>query len=274
MKMNKSLSTLLIVGGVILVALVIVGSKLFYTLQPGERAVVFRKFTTGLDKEKIFQPGFHIIAPWNDLHIYNVKEQKSEETMDVLSKNGLSISIDVTVRFNPTYNKIGYLHEIFGLGYINQLVKPETRSSVRKVAGRYTAEEIYSTKRNEVEQSIIEETSKVLGANNIDMKALLIRSITLPTEIMKAIETKLTQEQEALAYQFKLEREESEAERKRIAAEGEARANKIINNSLTTSLLRMRGIEATAVLAASPNSKVVIIGNSKDGLPIILGDIK
>jgi len=272
MKMNKSLSTILIAGGVILVILVILGSQIFYTLQPGERGVIFRKFTSGLDKEKIFQPGFHIIAPWNDLHVYNVKEQKSEETMDVLSKNGLSISIDVTVRFNPTYNRIGYLHEIFGMDYINQIVIPEARSSVRKVAGRFTAEEIYSTKRNEVEAGIIEETSRVLSENDIDMQALLIRSIKLPEEIMKAIETKLTQEQEALAYQFRLERETSEAERKRIAAEGEATANRIVNSSLTLNLLKMRGIEATSKLAESPNSKVVIIGSAKDGLPIILGN--
>jgi regulator of protease activity HflC (stomatin/prohibitin superfamily) len=104
------------------------------------------------------------------------------------------------------------------------------------------------------------------------MKALLIRSINLPNEIRKAIETKLTQEQEALAYKFKLEKETAEAERKRIAAEGEARANKIINSSLTPELLKMRGIEATLKLAESPNSKVVVVGSGKDGLPLILGN--
>ena len=103
------------------------------------------------------------------------------------------------------------------------------------------------------------------------MTALLIRSINLPAQIKEAIENKLKQEQEALAYQFRLDKEKSEAERKRIAAEGEARANQIINSSLTSSLLRMRGIEATTMLAQSPNSKVVIIGSGSDGLPLILG---
>lgn len=252
--------------------LVLSGSSMFVTLQPGERAVIFRKFTTGLDKDNIFFPGFHVISPWNELHIYDVKEQKSEETMDVLDKNGLSVNIDVSVRFNPSYNKIGYLHEIFGKNYINQLVIPEVRSSVRQVAGRYTAEEIYSTRRKEVEDAIIYETSAVLKKNYIDMKALLIRSINLPSKIKQAIETKLQQEQEALAYQFKLEKEKSEAERKRIAAEGEARANKIINSSLTSALLKMRGIEATIKLSESPNSKVVVIGSGKDGMPLILGN--
>jgi regulator of protease activity HflC (stomatin/prohibitin superfamily) len=122
-----------------------------------------------------------------------------------------------------------------------------------------------------VEQTIIEETNRILSSNYIDMRALLIRSINLPTQIQQAIESKLTQEQEFLAYQFKLEREKSEAERRRIAAEGESRANEIINNSLTTNLLKMRGIEATAALANSPNTKVIVVGSGKDGLPIILG---
>lgn len=252
--------------------LILSGSSMFITLQPGERGVIFKKFSGGLDKENVYMPGFQIVAPWNDMHIYDVREQKSEETMDVLDKNGLSLNIDVSVRFNPIYNKIGFLHEIFGKDYISQLVVPEVRSSVRQVAGRYTAEEIYSTQRKAVEEAIISETSRVLLNNNIQMKALLIRSINLPEKIKVAIESKLQQEQEALAYQFKLEKEKSEAERKRIAAEGEAKANLIINSSLTPALLKMRGIEATIKLSESPNSKVVVIGNGKDGLPLILGN--
>ena len=107
--------------------------------------------------------------------------------------------------------------------------------------------------------------------NNVTMTTLLIRSIILPDKIKQAIENKLQQEQEALAYQFRLDKEKSETERKRIAAEGESAANKIINNSLTPSLLKMRGIEATLKLAESPNSKVVVIGQGADGLPLILG---
>jgi regulator of protease activity HflC (stomatin/prohibitin superfamily) len=267
----KKKQLIIIIGIAALLLILIFSSRMFYIIQPGERAVIFRPFTTGLDKENIYSPGFHIVAPWNDFHVYDVKELKAEETMDVLDKSGLKVIIDVSVRFNPIYNQIGSLHEVFGKNYINQLVIPEVRSSVRQVAGRYTAEEIYSTKRNEVEQTIISETNKILGANFIDMRALLIRSISLPTQIQQAIESKLTQEQEFLAYQFKLEKEKSEAERRRIAAEGEARANNIITSSLTANLLKMRGIEATAELAKSPNTKVVVVGSGKDGLPLILG---
>jgi len=146
------------------------------------------------------------------------------------------------------------------------------RSSVRQVAGRYHAEEIYSTKRSEVEAAIINETKIVLGANNIDMKALLIRSINLPEQIKMAIENKLKQEQEALAYKFRLEKEHAEAERRRIEADGISAYNLIISNSLTDKILKQKGIDATLELAKSPNSKVVVIGSGKDGLPMILGN--
>ena len=270
--MKKQFSSLLIVVIIGVILLIFFGSSMFYTLQPGDRAIIFRQFTTGLDKENIFEPGFHVIAPWNDLHIYNVKEQKSEETMDVLDRSGLSVNIDISVRFNPIYEKIGFLHEVFGKNYINQLVIPEVRSSVRQVAGRYPAEEIYSTKRSLVEKAIIEETTIILEKNFIQMRAMLIRSIGLPNEIKNAIESKLKQEQEALAYKFRLDKEKSEAERKKIEAEGISNYNLIISQSLTTNILKQRGIEATIELAKSNNTKVVVVGAGKDGLPLILGN--
>ena len=270
--MKKGLQQLIIAVIAIFILIVFFGSSMFYKVNPGERAIIFRQFAGGLDTSHVYVPGFHVVAPWNDFINYNVKEQKSEETMDVLDKNGLSVNIDISVRFNPNYKDIPYLHRQFGQDYINQLIIPEIRSTVRQVAGRYTAEEIYSTKRSEVEKAIIDEAGLKLDANYIDMRALLIRSIKLPQDIRMAIESKLKQEQEALAYQFKLEKEKSEAERKRIEAEGEARANQIINQSLTTNLLRMRGIEATVKLSESPNSKTVIIGSGKDGMPLILNN--
>lgn len=263
--------TYLIIAAVVFVILLFFVSSTFVTLQPGERGVIFRPLSSGLDKENTFMPGFHVVAPWNNLIVYDVKEQQREETMDVLDKNGLSISVDVSVRFNPTYDRIGYLHETFGVRYVDQLIIPEVRSSVRQVAGRYTAEEIYSTKRSEVEASIINETKEVLESNNIAMKALLIRSINLPDKIKEAIEKKLEEEQAFLTYQYTLETAKQEAEKRRIDAEGISRYNKIIDASLTSSILKQRGIEATLELAKSPNSKVIVVGSGKEGLPLILG---
>lgn len=268
----KQKQPIIITLAVIVVLLLLFGSRMFYIIRPGERAVIFNTLNGVLDKDDIVGTGLKVIAPWNSLYKYDVKEQKAEETMDVLDKNGLSIQVDVTVRFNPQYDRIGYLHEIFGVNYVNGLVVPEVRSTVRQVTGRYTAEEIYSTKRSEVESSIIEETAIILNKNNIDMRALLIRSIVLPPDIKSAIESKLTREQEALAMRYINEKERLEADRKLIEAEGIANYNREISASLTDRILTQKGIDATLKLAESPNTKIVVVGSGEKGLPLILGN--
>ena len=267
----KSKQSLLVIGLAVVIALLLFSSRMFFVIRPGERAVVFHSVSGYLDKDNVRGTGLHMIAPWNKMFRYNVREQPREETMDVLDKSGLSVSVDITVRFNPIYNRIGDLHEVFGTEFVNTLVVPEVRSSVRQVMGRYTAEEIYSTKRNEVETSIIDETATILKRNNIDMKALLIRSINLPSEIKAAIEMKLTREQEALAMRYINERETLEADRKLIEAKGIADYNREVSASLTTNILKLRGIEATNKLAESQNAKIIVVGSGKDGLPLILG---
>ncbi|MBL7833983.1 MAG: prohibitin family protein [Cyclobacteriaceae bacterium] len=268
---NRRIVPFIIVGVIAFFVLIGISSSLFFTLEATERAVIFYKFGDGLDKETILQPGFHTKAPWNDLIVFDVSEVTADEQMDINDKSGLQIHVDVTVRYTPFTDKIGYLYEKFRTDYANRLVIPEVRSMTRQVLARYTAEEIYSTKRAEVENMVKSETEKILNANFVEAKAVLIRSIILPDQIRTSIQNKLQQEQEALAYQYRLDKEKSEAERKRIAAEGESRANNIINNSLTDKLLKMRGIEATLELAKSPNSKVIVVGSGKDGLPMILG---
>ncbi len=270
--MNNRKLPFIILGIIAFIVVMALSSSLFFKVSATERAVVFYPFGKGLDKDNVVGPGTHMKAPWNDVYVYKVNEMSSEENMDMLDKNGLSIHIDVTVRYKPLPDRIGYIHEQFTTDYETVLVIPEVRSTVRQVMGRFTAEEIYSTKRAEVETAIKTETETILNKNNVHATAVLIRSIVLPEQIKIAIESKLQQEQEALAYQFRLDKEKSEAERKRIAAEGESRANNIINNSLTDKLLKMRGIEATLELSKSPNSKIIVIGSGKDGMPLILGN--
>ena len=270
-KRMKQKQTLIIVVVAVIVAMLLFGSRMFFVIDPGERAVVFNTISGKLSKDDIEGTGLKMIAPWNNLFKYEVKEQSREEPLDILDKSGLSLSLDITIRFNPIYERIGYLHETFGQNYINRLIIPEMRSTVRNVAGRYTAEEIYSTKRNEVETTMITETAAVLKENNIDMRALLIRSIILPDGIKKAIELKLTREQESLAMVYVKEKEEQEADRKRIEAQGVSDYNRILSASLNDKILKQKGIDATLKLAESANAKVVIIGSGKDGMPLILG---
>jgi regulator of protease activity HflC (stomatin/prohibitin superfamily) len=268
---NRRFLPFIILGVIALFVLMGLSSSIFYKLGPSERAVIFYPFGKGLDKQTIIEPGTHMKAPWNDVIVYEVSESATEENMDINDKNGLPIHVDVTVRYFPMPDKIGYIHEKFTKDYAVRLVIPEVRSVSRQVMAKYTAEEIYSTKRAEVELAIKAETEKILNANYVNATAMLIRSIKLPEQIRIAIESKLQQQQEALAYQYRLDKEKSEAERKRIAAEGEAKANNIVNSSLSDKLLKMRGIEATLELSKSPNTKIIIVGSGKDGLPLILG---
>lgn len=271
MKPNR-LIPFIVVGVIVLLLLLSLSSSMFLTIDAGNRGVLFERFGGGLDKENIYGTGFHMIAPWNTMYNYDVREKQIEEKMTVLSSNGLNISIDVTVRVHPEYDQIGYLHEKFGKDYLVSLVKPEVRSSVRKIIGRFEPEELYSTKRDEVQQLIQEDLKETLGNNYIVLKASLIRDIQLPDKIRQAIERKLEQQQQSEEYKYRLEKETQEAQRKLIEAEAKARANEVLNASLTDKILRDKGIEATLELSKSPNSKVVIVGGKGDGLPLILGN--
>ncbi len=176
-----------ILGGIAIVILLILLSSAVKILQPTERGVIFKKYTTGLDVEDVKGEGLNIIAPWNDIIIFDVAEQQIEESMDVLSQDGLSINIDVSLRFRPKPSEIGYLYQSFRRQYIMNLVRPELRSAVRRIVGQYTPEELYSTKRQEIELKIEEATGQVLDKNHVELKALLFRSIKLPLASQKSI---------------------------------------------------------------------------------------
>lgn len=270
--MNRSrvLSTaaLVFVGFLLLV---FITSGAFITIDSGERGVLFRKFGDGLDKETIYNPGFHMIAPWNTMYRYSVREKQLEEQMKVLSSNGLNIVVDITVRVNPIYNEIGYLHEKFGQDYLQSLVRPEVRSSVRKVLGRFTPEELYSTRRDEVQEQIQRDIDSVLQNNYVDLRATLIRDIELPDKVKTAIEEKIEAEQKALKYEYLLDQERKEAERVIIEAQAKADANRILSASLTDKILQEKGIQATLELSQSPGAKTVIVGSGDNGMPLIFG---
>ena len=260
-----------VLGLILFVVILIFSNATFTTIESGQKGVLFKRFSGGLDKENIYQQGFHVVAPWNTLYVYDVREEQLEEEMEVLSSNGLNIRVDVTIRVHPKYSEIGGLHENFGRQYTDRLVRPELRSSVREVIGQFTPEELYSTKRNEVQTLINEDLQEALEQNFIELKATLIRDIQLPDKVRSAIETKLEAEQTALKYEYILNQERKEAERKIIEAEAKAESNRILNASLTDNILRDKGIEATLELAQSPNTKVVVVGGEGDGLPLILG---
>jgi regulator of protease activity HflC (stomatin/prohibitin superfamily) len=261
-----------VLGVIGLFVVLMFANSIFLTIQPGEKGVLFRRFGGGLDKENVYSQGFHIIAPWNKMFIYDVRIQESLATMEVLSKNGLTIKCELSYRFHPEADQIGFLHDNIGFDYHQRIIVPEVRSATREVIGKYLPEELYSSKREAIQDEIYQRTSSAIAENHLDMDAVLIREVVLPATLQDAIERKLRQEQESLEYEFRITKAEQEAERQRIEAEGKARANTIISASLTDKILQEKGIDATKELAQSQNAKVVVIGSGDSGLPLILGN--
>ena len=268
---NQGLPKAMIMGVVGLIFVVMFGSSMFVTIDSGEKGVLFKKFGGGLDKETIYNQGFQIIAPWNTLHVYDVKIHETFEKMEVLSKNGLSIKIDLSFRYMPIPEKIGYLHDEIGRNYLERIIKPEIRSVTREVIGNYLPEELYSTKREAIEDEIESLTRVKVEAKYLTLDAILIRDVTLPLTLRNGIEKKLVQEQESLEYEFKIDKARKEAERKEIEANGIAKFQQIVNRTITPQLLKWKGVEATQEIAKSTNAKVIVIGNGDGDLPIILG---
>lgn len=255
------------------IVLLIFLAKSTVTIASGEAGVLYRTFGGGVVTDKPpMGEGFHLVLPWNRVFKYEVRQQEAFEKMQVLSSNGLEIKLDASVWFQPKQEILGKLHQEKGENYVNRILLPAVRSATRSVVGRYTPEQLYSSKRDIIQEEIYEETKKIVDGQYIQLNEVLVRDVTLPATIKEAIERKLKQEQESLEYEFRLEKAQKEAERQRIEAEGKANANRILNASLSNMILQEKGIQATLEMAKSPNSKVIVIGNSDNGLPIILGN--
>jgi len=256
-----------------IVALIVIIAKSAVTIDSGEAGVLFETFGDGVvTDEPALGEGFHIVAPWNKVYVYEVRQQEVFEKMNVLSSNGLDIKLDASIWFQPDFANLGKLHQEKSEQYIGRVLLPAIRSAARSVVGRYTPEQLYSSKRDAIQQEIFEETRKLVENQYIQLNEVLVRDVTLPPTIKDAIERKLKQEQESLEYEFRLVTASKEAEKQIIEAKGKADANKILSASLTDKILQDKGIEATMKLSESPNSKIIVIGSGDSGLPIILGN--
>jgi regulator of protease activity HflC (stomatin/prohibitin superfamily) len=248
-------------------------SKSTVTIEAGEAGVLWKRFSGGVvTDEPALGEGFHFVAPWNKVIIYEVRQQELTEKMKILSSNGLDIQLEATAWYQPQIENLGILHQTKGENYLERVIKPAIRSATRSVVGRYTPEQIYSSKRDVIQNEIFDETKKIIEDQYVQLNEVLVRDVTLPAAIKDAIERKLGQEQESLEYEFRLAKAKKEAEKQRIEAQGKADANSILSASLTDKILKDKGIEATLQMAQSPNSKVIVIGGGEDGLPIILGN--
>lgn len=258
---------------IIIVLAIIVLAKSAVTIGSGEAGVLYKTFDNGVvTNAPPLGEGFHIIAPWNKVIVYEVRQQELFEKMKVLSSNGLEIQIDASAWFQPVYNELGNLHQTLGENYLGRVIQPAIRSAARSVVGRYTPEQLYSSKRDAIQDEIFAETKKILDKQFVQLNEVLVRDVTLPNTIKDAIERKLKQEQESLEYEFRLVTAAKEAEKVIIEAEGKAESNRILSASLTDKILQDKGIDATIKLSESPNSKVIVIGSGDSGMPLILGN--
>jgi regulator of protease activity HflC (stomatin/prohibitin superfamily) len=237
------------------------------TVPAGYKGVMWKRLS-GTDVETLYLEGTHVILPWNRLQLYDVRIQRIDTIVTVLSTDGLEIDTHVSVRYRPVERTLPLLHQTVGPDYANRIVIPEVIAAVRSVMGQYRPQQLFAVRSEEMQNRIIERAAKQARDRFVSIDDVLIGKIELPPIVQTAIQLKLKQEQEAQEYEYRIARENKEKERKMIEADGIREYQSRIA-TFTPSLLQWKGIEATERLATSPNSKVIVIGG-RDGLPLIL----
>jgi regulator of protease activity HflC (stomatin/prohibitin superfamily) len=251
---------------------------------------------TILDPRELRDEGLHIIWPWDKLYLYSLRLQSSTQTYNAISKDGVSVTVQVSIRYQLLHNYVAVLHKFIGPDYFASVVSPEIGSQTREVISQYIAQEVY-TSREAIQQKIQNSAQKSLSAhlnnlvqpdameqpdpkhyndflqNSIQILDTPVLSIELPPDIVAAINRQTQQYYEIQEFKYRVEREAQESRRKQIEANGIAAFQQTVTRGISDSYLRWRGIEATLALAQSPNAKIVVIGSGKDGLPIILGNV-
>lgn len=253
--------------GVALLLLFLIGNPL--TVVPAGDVGVKDFF--GNVSTSILPAGVHVVIPFTKVVKMSIKTQEIKETAEVPSKEGLMMDLEASVLYRLDPSKAPEIYRTVGRDYASIAVLPQIRSALREITASYEAKDLYSSQREKIASEIFDLINKMSGGRGIITEAVLLRKIGLPALVANAIQEKLKREQEAEQMKFVLQKEEQEAHRKRIEAQGVADFQKIVAQGISQQLLEWKGIEATEKLALSPNTKIVVIGNPKSGLPIILG---
>jgi regulator of protease activity HflC (stomatin/prohibitin superfamily) len=278
-----------------LMVLTLVGVVLFphvvITVPSGHVGVLWKRFGGGtvLDPRQLKDEGLHLVWPWNEVFLYDLRLQSFTETYNAISSDGVSLSATMIIRYRLQRDAVPVIHQVIGRDNLQLLARPGIGSLTREVMAQYTAEQVYSTARQEIQEKIRslaedrlsekmmeregDEPYRVSLRDTVILYDTLVQSIELPTLVVNAINRKTEQYYISEEFKFRVEREKRESERKKIEAEGIREFQTIVSQGISDSYLRWRGIEATLQLAQSTNSKVVVIGSAKDGLPLILGNM-
>jgi prohibitin 1 len=218
----------------------------------------------------VLPEGIHLINPLKSVEKMSVQTQSRKESASVPSKEGLTLSLDTSLLFRLDKGKAAQVLQTIGVDYAERIVEPELRSAIRGATAAHSANDLYTNGREIVQQQIESDLRAQLTPRGVIVEAVLLRDVQLPALLKASIEAKQQAEQDALRMSFVLQKEKQEADRKSIEAKGISDFQKIVAQGISTQLLEWKGIEATEKLATSSNTKVVIIGNSKNGLPLVL----
>jgi regulator of protease activity HflC (stomatin/prohibitin superfamily) len=258
----------LILGGFVAFLLLIFFFNSVTTIPAGHIGVLtlFGKVT-----DEQLDSGIHLVNPFKKVNEMSVRTQALKESAEVPSEEGLVMRLDTSLVFHLNPNKAAYVYKELGLNYIEAIVEPTLRSAIREATASHNANALYSSARQEVQNQIRAALQRDLAPRGIEVEDVLLRDIQLPMSLKASIELKQQAEQESLAMNFKLQKEKQEAERKRIEAQGIRDFQTTVSQGISSQLLEWKGIEATETIAKSANTKIVVIGNSKNGLPLVLG---
>jgi regulator of protease activity HflC (stomatin/prohibitin superfamily) len=272
----------LMVAAVILLALLLfLIPSIVVTIPAGHVGVKWKRFAGGTVPDVVLPEGTALILPWDSVIIYDARLQKVERDIEVLSSDGLKITLNLVWHFRILPQMAPRLHQYVGPDYADSMLAPTVGARTRDIIAVYQPDEVYTERRMRIQNQILESVRYDLQENFnsplrgtreqwLHFEDILIRGMTLPPGVQEAIVRKNAMFHEMEEYTFRVQREQKEAERKRIEAVGIRNFQEIVSNGMSDSYLRWRGIEATLELARSPNAKVVVVGSGKNGLPLIL----
>jgi regulator of protease activity HflC (stomatin/prohibitin superfamily) len=263
---NKQESSLALVALAVAAFIVLVQC---WTIIPAGHVGVIDFF--GNVSDNTLKPGVNFVNPMANVIKFDARTQELKEVMNVPSKEGLSVELEISLLYSLSFENANKIYKTVGEDYVEKILIPQFRSVVRGVTSKYEARALYTAEREQLSREMETELSKLVQPRGITLEAAPLRQIILPPGLTNSIEEKLKSEQESQRMQFVLQRETQEAERKRIEAKGIADFQDIVARGISDQLLKWKGIEATEKLAASNNTKIVVIGSGKDGLPLILG---
>ncbi|MBI3586232.1 MAG: prohibitin family protein [Ignavibacteriales bacterium] len=255
-------------AGIVAVLFILIAASQMFTVVPAGNVGVVDFFGTVSDNT--LKAGINLVNPLARVVKFSVKTQEIKEVMDVPSKEGLTVQLEISALFHLNPEKAAEVYKSVGENYVEVILEPQFRSVARGVTAGYEAKALYTSEREMLAQIILTDIEKIVAPRGITLETTPLRRIGLPAGLTQSIESKLQAEQESQRMEFVLSKEKREADRKRIEAQGISDFQKIVIQGISDQLLRWKGIEATEKLAMSPNAKIVIIGAGKDGLPLIL----